>query len=286
MTRRWMTIALSCTLAAACGDRPAETQQNTSGISETAAPADAPVTPATPPQDAVPGAPEGQQARATQRRPSASQTPTNAGHHAADPVGDPPRIPAAAPVVENRSPAAPVAPRFREVTLAAGTVLRLELMTGLSSESAGLETPVRARLTQPLVVDGLAVLPAGTVLTGHVTDVARAGRVQGRARLAFAFTEAIVDGAREDVRTNTVTVEAEATRGEDATKIGAGAGVGAIIGGIVGGGSGAAKGAAIGGAAGTGAVLATRGREVELATGTDLLATLASPVTLRIEGSR
>ena len=40
---------------------------------------------------------------------------------------------------------------------------------------------------------------------------------------------------------------------------------------------------AIGGAAGTGAVLATRGREVELGNGADITATLASPITVRVE---
>jgi hypothetical protein len=43
-----------------------------------------------------------------------------------------------------------------------------------------------------------------------------------------------------------------------------------VVGGIIGGGGGAAKGAAIGGAAGTGAVLATRGGDVEVASGTTL----------------
>ena len=76
--------------------------------------------------------------------------------------------------------------------------------------------------------------------------------------------------------------QGEATKGEDATKVGVGAGIGAAIGGILGGGDGAAKGAAIGGAAGAGTVLATRGREVELASGTDIEASLASPLEVRI----
>ena len=105
--------------------------------------------------------------------------------------------------------------------------------------------------------------------------------VRGRSRLAFRFTEAELDGGREDVRTNAMSYEGEATKGEDATKVGAGAVGGAIIGGILGGGGGAAKGAAIGGAAGTGVVLATRGREVELPAGTDIAATLASEFSVR-----
>jgi hypothetical protein len=72
----------------------------------------------------------------------------------------------------------------------------------------------------------------------------------------------------------------KAVEGEDATKLGRAPG-GAIVGGILGGGSGAAKGAAVGGAAGTGVVLATRGREVTLAAGTDLAATVATPFSVR-----
>jgi hypothetical protein len=181
--------------------------------------------------------------------------------------------------------AAPAAPRlseFREVTVPAGTALPLELMTPLSSETAQVETPVRAKLRQALVVDGYTALPAGTMLVGTVTDVDRAGRVQGRSRLAFRFDEAEVSGGREDLRTNPLTFEGEETKGEDATKIGGGAVGGAIIGGILGGGKGAAKGAVIGGAAGTGVVLATRGKEVTLAAGTTLAASLAEPFSVRV----
>jgi hypothetical protein len=114
-----------------------------------------------------------------------------------------------------------------------------------------------------------------------VTDVERAGRVQGRSRLAFRFTEAQIAGSTEDLRTNPVVFQGEATKGEDATKIGGGAVGGAIVGGILGGADGAAKGAAIGGAAGTGVVLATRGREVELASGANISATLAQAFSVR-----
>jgi hypothetical protein len=171
---------------------------------------------------------------------------------------------------------------WRDLTLPAGTALPLELLTALSSETAQVETAVRARLRQALSVDGRTVLPAGAILHGNVTDVERPGRVQGRARLAFRFNEVEIDGGREELRTNVLAFEGEQTKGEDATKIGAGAVGGAIIGGILGGGDGAAKGAAIGGAAGTGAVLATRGRDLELAAGTDLSGSLAQPLTVRV----
>jgi hypothetical protein len=164
----------------------------------------------------------------------------------------------------------------------AGTALPLELITPLSSETATVETPVRARLRQAISADGIAVLPAGTELVGSVTDVERAGRVKGLAHLTFAFTEADVAGAREKIRTNPLTFEGKATKGKDAAKIGIGAGIGAVIGGIAGGGSGAAKGAAIGGGAGTGLVLATKGEDVTIAAGEELAATLAEPYETRV----
>jgi len=176
---------------------------------------------------------------------------------------------------------APPAPRWREVTVPAGTALPLDLVTPVSSATATVEMPVRARLRQAVVVDDYTAIPAGAVLTGEVIDVERAGRVQGRSRLAIRFTQVELESGPEDLRTNPLTFEGEATKGEDATKIGAGAVGGAIVGGIIGGGDGAAKGAAIGGAAGTGVVLATRGREVTLGAGANLAASLATPFTVQ-----
>lgn len=210
----------------------------------------------------------------------------------AAPVLDAPKVaikparkpaPAAPPAKASHVSPAAVAPvAYRTITVPAGTALPLELMTALSSETDLVEAPVKARLQQAVAVDGMAILPAGTELHGTVSEVANAGRVKGRAKISFAFTEAMVSGARETLRTNPLTFEAEATKGADAAKIGIGAGVGAVLGGVLGGGSGAAKGAAIGGAAGTGAVLATKGREVTVAAGTQLTATLADAYETRV----
>jgi hypothetical protein len=169
------------------------------------------------------------------------------------------------------------------VTAAVGTNLSLSLITPLSTETAKVETPVTARVRQPIVVDGFTVIPVGATLHGDVVEVERAGRVRGRSRLVIRFAEVQINGQRDPLRTNPLTFEGEQTKGEDAVKVGGGAGIGAVIGGIVGGASGAAKGAAIGGAAGAGTVLATRGRDVVLAEGTELNATSASPYSVRVE---
>lgn len=176
-------------------------------------------------------------------------------------------------------------PTYREVTLPAGTTLPLELKTAVSSDNSQIEDAVRATLRRAITVQGTQVLPAGTEVVGAVTQADRAGRVKGRGRVAFRFTSLSHSGDRYDIRTESVARVAEATKGEDATKIAVGAGAGAAIGAVLGGGSGAAKGAAIGGAGGTGVVLATRGKEVRLGSGADVNTKLTAPLTVRVKVS-
>jgi len=178
---------------------------------------------------------------------------------------------------------AKVIPVYKDVTIPAGTTLRLDLASSIASDTSKVEDAVRATVREAVVVDGKTVVPAGASLAGVVTDVADSGRVKGRARIAYRFNSLTVDDERYDIATSPTSHVAEATKGEDAKKIGIGAGAGAVIGGIIGGGSGAAKGAAIGGGAGTGVVLATKGKEVRLGPGTNVTTKLTAPLTLRVK---
>jgi hypothetical protein len=157
------------------------------------------------------------------------------------------------------------------------------LKSSVASDTSKVEDTVRAALRQAVVVNGQTVLPVGTELVGTVTDVARSGRVKGRARVAYRFSSLRHDSERYDIATATIAHEAEATKKKDATKIAVGAGAGAALGAILGGGSGAAKGAAIGGGAGTGVVLATRGDEVRRGPGADVSTRLTAPLTVRVK---
>jgi len=109
--------------------------------------------------------------------------------------------------------------------------------------------------------------------------------VKGRAMIAFRFTSLRTGDEQYELQAAPLTHVAPATKGEDAAKIGIGAGAGAIIGGVLGGGDGAAKGAVIGGGAGTGVVLATKGQEVRLGPGADVSAQLTAPLTVRVRTS-
>ena len=159
-----------------------------------------------------------------------------------------------------------------------GTDLVLTLETPVSSETAKADQPVRARVAKPVVVSGMEVIPAGATVTGAVVSAERAGRVKGRASIALRFNEVIVMNTPYRITTARISRLAEATKGEDAKKIGIGAGVGTAIGAIAGGKKGAAIGAGIGGGAGTGAVLATRGEEVTIPAGATLRTTITETV--------
>jgi hypothetical protein len=171
---------------------------------------------------------------------------------------------------------------YREVLLPAGTPLSLELRSRHASDKSRVEDMVRARLRERVSVNENAVLPAGTEIVGYVTDVVRPGRVKGRARLALRFTVLRHDGDEYELRTKEIERVADSTKGQDAAKVGIGAGAGAAVGAVLGGGDGAVKGAAIGAAAGTGTALATRGDDVRLYVGDVLTTQLTAPLRVRV----
>lgn len=195
----------------------------------------------------------------------------------------PSAVPGEDPKPATATPEKPAEPVFREVTLPAGTTLRLELRSAVASDTSRVEDPVRAVLRQAVSFDGQEVLPAGTELGGTVTQVQRSGRVKGRAHIAYRFNSLRHGDERYDIRTAPISHEAPATKKKDATKIAIGAGAGAAIGALLGGGGGAAKGAAVGGGAGTGAVLATRGDEVRRGPGSGVSTRLTAPLTVRVK---
>jgi len=187
---------------------------------------------------------------------------------------------AAAPAA-SAPPAAPI-PVVREFTIPDGTNLRLDLVTPLDSDSSRVEDSVRATLREAVAVNGTTVLPVGTEVTGTVTEAQGSGRVKGRARLGFRFTSLRAGRERYEIQTAPIGLEAQATKKEDAKKIGIGAGIGAAVGAIAGGGSGAAKGAAIGAGGGTGVVLATKGKEVRLGAGANVTARMTAPLKVQL----
>ena len=161
------------------------------------------------------------------------------------------------------APAAPKAPAPKTVTIPAGTSLTVVLSTALNSGKNKAGDTFTGNLAEPVVVNGKTVIEGGSRVEGKVVAAEGSGRVSGKASMSLALTSATVNGKTVAISTKTHAAEAEGSKKRDAGIIAGGAGVGAAIGAIAGGGKGAAIGAAVGGAGGTGAVLATKGKEVE-----------------------
>ena len=157
----------------------------------------------------------------------------------------------------------------------AGTQMRVELLTNLSTDATQKGDRFEARVVGPPEYQG-------AMIEGHVSRVKRAGKVKGNSELQLTFDKISSNGRWTEFRAQVVEVEDNGTsegvgdvdeeggvKGrsrtkDDVAKIGAGAGVGAIIGAIFGGGKGAAIGAVLGGAVGTGGVLTSRGKDIRL----------------------
>lgn len=167
------------------------------------------------------------------------------------------------------------------LVLPAGTWITIRVDTPLSSNYSAPGQPFTGTLSQPLVVNGFVVARRGQTIGGVVSDVRKAGRVQGTSMLAFELTEiSLVDGQQLPVRTQLMEFAGGTSRGTDAIAIGATTGTGAAIGAAAAGGAGAGIGAAAGAAASIIAVLATRGRPAEIYPETPVTFRILEPVTI------
>jgi small nuclear ribonucleoprotein (snRNP)-like protein len=187
-------------------------------------------------------------------------------------------------VMDGKTPVKlPPMAKFREYTVPEGTPIAVRLNAPVSSATNHAGDPVEGVLAEPVVVDGVNVLPSGSFVAGEVTEAQPSGKVKGLANLALVFKTITANGRDEryDISARWRR-EAAATKAEDAKKIGIGAGAGAIVGALVGGGKGAGIGAAIGGGAGTGVVLSTSGKEVTLERGAVLNVSLTKSVDVRV----
>jgi hypothetical protein len=164
--------------------------------------------------------------------------------------------------------------------LPAETSIPVTLETTVSSATSHPEDRVDARVRADVVSGGKVVIPAGSELRGNVVSVRRSGKVKGLAYLSMSFNELVVNGKTYRIATRRIGVQAQPSHGRDAKIIGGGAGAGAVVGALVDGKEGAAKGALVGAGAGTGVVLATRGKEVTLASGSRWRVRLVKPVEI------
>lgn len=168
------------------------------------------------------------------------------------------------------------------IEVPAGTRIQVRLEQGISTAKNSPGDAFTASLNAPLIVNDKLVAPAGSKVTGQLTQVRESGRVKGRASLTMELRELTVGDDTFDLATRPLTLVARKTTKKDAVIIGGSTVLGTIIGAITGGGKGAAIGAGVGGGASTGYVLTTRGKQITYGPEARFTFTLAEPVNLPV----
>ncbi len=178
-------------------------------------------------------------------------------------------------------------PRFETMVIPDGVSVVTMLDTRLSTDNNRTGDSFVTTTTEPIIVRGVTVVPAGARIYGTLRDVQASGRTKNRARMTLVY-EKLVDaqGKTYAISAQPLTLQAESATHGDVEKIAAGGVLGAIIGGISGGGKGAAIGAGAGAGAGTILMLATKGDEVELEAGQRLNVNLTSSTSIQVLAQR
>jgi len=161
-----------------------------------------------------------------------------------------------------------------------GTPIHVRLDSGVDTRANRAGDGFTATLSQPIQVNGRAIVPAGTRFGGHLTTAAASGRFKGRAAIGLRLDSFRLNGRRYELRTTSVDRVSAAHKKRNAVLIGGGSALGAAIGAIAGGGKGALIGAGAGAGAGTVGAGVTGKKEVGIPAETPLRFTLRAPVSL------
>ncbi len=175
----------------------------------------------------------------------------------------------------------------------AGTALMVRLDTTLATFSNRVGDPFQAKITQPVVVNGATLIPAGATIEGRVTKISEPRRISGKPTIGI-LPEAVIlptgeryflDATLTDTNIPGSDVSSEGQfKGtghdrRDQLEVGGGTAGGMLVGGLIGGGPGVLIGGAVGASATTVHWLAKH-RSATLPAGTELTLELNRPMTL------
>src|SRR4051812_38980689 len=175
----------------------------------------------------------------------------------------------------------------------AGTALMVRLDTTLATFSNRPGDPFRGSITQPVVVNGQTLIPAGATVEGRVTKVSEPRRISGKPTIGI-LPEAVImpsgeryylDATLTDTNIKGADVTSEGhLKGpthdrHDTLEQGGGTAGGMLIGGLVGGPAGVLVGGLVGAGATTGHWL-SKHRSATLPAGTQLTLELNRPLSM------
>ena len=176
----------------------------------------------------------------------------------------------------------------------AGTALMVKLETTLATFSNKPGDPFQARLTQPVVLNGRTLIPAGATVEGRVTKVTEPRRISGKPTLGI-LPEAVVLPTGERLFLDATLVDTNLRGGTDVNnegefkgsghdrrdeiETGGGTAGGMLIGGLIGGPPGILIGGVVG-AGSTGVHWLSKHRSATLMAGTELTLELNRPLAM------
>jgi hypothetical protein len=164
------------------------------------------------------------------------------------------------------------------LTIPADTEMTVRLEDPLSSRTARREDRFEATVVDPVRAGRRMAIPAGTRVRGVVRDVVPAERPSRPGKLDLEFDRLYLESERLDMRARLDSMETAEQR--TAHKAGIGALIGGLFGGLIEGKKGLIVGAIVGG---TGAVVATKGDDVELPAGSLLTIRLIEDLQIPAE---
>jgi hypothetical protein len=180
------------------------------------------------------------------------------------PTPTPPPPPAKKP-----APAKPAPPP--STTVPAGTPINVTMDVALNTEHAQPGDTWSGTVKQAVTVGSAAPFPAGSVVHGVVAAVAPAEK-GSRAFFVLRITGIESNGAMHEISATADSMIAGSTTKRNVGAIAGGAAAGALLGKAIGGSSkGAVIGGILGGAAATGAVAASKGFQVEVKQGEEVV---------------
>jgi hypothetical protein len=166
------------------------------------------------------------------------------------------------------------------VTVPAGTAINIRLTQAIDVDAAQVGMTFKARVDDPVTVDGRIVIPREALAIVQAIKVVQSGTFKGSDQVSLKLHSLSFGGRVYQVASEYATAEGGGEGKRTARKVGGGAGLGAMFGGIAGGGEGALIGAAVGAIAGT-AVAASGEEHLRIAAETRLQFKLSASIRVQ-----